>query len=151
MLPADWPGTMRRAPDPGLRFSGVLQPDPQETARATAKIGVNACRGMASASSRIAVKNSTLVSSGRSGFLRRMGEAAKCLADAHRAVELAAAVDPEVGAVALALALFFFDFDDVVPEDVAEDAVPDDVVELPDAAVDFLDFVVFLLLVDVDV
>jgi len=60
-------------------------------------------------------------------------------------------VDPEVGAVALALALFFFDFDDVVPEDVAEDAVPDDVVELPDAAVDFLDFVVFLLLVDVDV
>src|SRR6266478_2480055 len=39
--------------------------------RATAKIGVKACRGISNASSRIAVKNSTLVSSGRSGFFRR--------------------------------------------------------------------------------
>ena len=40
-------------------------------ARATAKIGVKAWRGMARASSRIAMKNSTFVSSGRSGFFLR--------------------------------------------------------------------------------
>src|SRR4051812_49908589 len=43
----------------------------QPAARATAKIGVKACLGIASASSRIAVKNSTLVSGGRSGFFLR--------------------------------------------------------------------------------
>lgn len=65
--------------------------------------------------------------------------------------ELVAAEGPEAGAVAPVLALFFLDFDDVVPDDAVVDVAVEDAVELPDAVVDFLDFVVFLLLVDVEV